>query len=87
LDSFFSSIGFISSVVDTNVYIHKESDNFIIIALYVNDIVLITNDAPHLFLKIKRALNKNFDMTDMSLSPIINLFFSFLGCGVGGKIL
>jgi hypothetical protein len=37
-----------SSVVGTNVYIHKEGDKFIIIAIYVDDLLLVINDPTNL---------------------------------------
>jgi hypothetical protein len=62
----FLSIGFIPNVVDTNVYIHKKEKKSSLLYLF-DDILLITNDAPHLFLKIKHVLSSKFDMTNMGL--------------------
>jgi hypothetical protein len=66
LDSFFSSIGFIPNVVDTNVYIHKKATISSLLHLFDGKLLII-NDAPHLFLKIKHVLNSKFDMTNMGL--------------------
>jgi hypothetical protein len=46
LDSFLISIGFTKSDADTNIYISREGTQFIILAIYVDDTLLITND-PH----------------------------------------
>jgi hypothetical protein len=66
LESFFSSIEFIPNVADINVYIHKKVTISLLLHLF-DDILLITNDAPHLFLKIKHVLSSKFDMTNMGL--------------------
>jgi hypothetical protein len=66
LNSFFSSIRFIPNVVDIHVYIHKNAIISSLLHLF-DDILLITNDAPHLFLKIKHDLSSKFDMSNMGL--------------------
>jgi hypothetical protein len=39
---------FISDVDDTKIYIHKESDELINFAIFVNVSLLVTNDAKNL---------------------------------------
>jgi hypothetical protein len=38
----------VSNVVGINVYIHKEGDKIIIIAIYVDDLLLVINDPTNL---------------------------------------
>lgn len=53
------SIGFISCRADSNIYIKRQGDVFIVIALYVDDTILITNDPSGLLLATKTQLKRN----------------------------
>jgi hypothetical protein len=64
LVQFLLSIGFIHSKVDTNVYLQCDGNNFIILAIYIDDCLLITNDEILLH-KIKHQLSTKFEMTDL----------------------
>lgn len=65
MDSFLLSIGFTKSDADTNIYIGREGTQFIILAIYVDDTLLITNDSHRVFRKTKQALCSQFEMTDI----------------------
>jgi len=64
LFKFLISIGFIVNEADTNVYSRHDDHKFIILAIYVDDCLLITNDND-LLQKTKQQLSLEFDMIDL----------------------
>ena len=70
LDSYLVSLGFTKSEADANIYIYKGDTQFIILAIFVDDTLLITNDEIILLGKTKQSLHSEFDMTD--LGPVLN---------------
>jgi transposase InsO family protein len=65
IDEYFASQSLIKSHVDPNIYVLRRSDgSFIIIALYVDDLMLVSNDMK-LLLKTKRNLAGRFEMKDL----------------------
>lgn len=61
------SLGFIESDADMNVYLYTDGDNFVIIALYVDDALLITNSPGDMLVRVKGMLQKHFEMTDLGV--------------------
>ena len=70
LNTFLLSINFLQSDADTNIYICRQGDKYIILAIHVDDTLLVTNDPNGLLLKTKQALCSEFEMTD--LGPVTN---------------
>ena len=64
LFKFILSIDFTISKVDTNVYLQYASNNFIILAIYVDDCLLITNNNG-LLPKTKQQLSLELEMTNL----------------------
>ena len=65
IDEYFASQSLIKSHLDPNIYVLRRTDgSFIIIALYVDDLMLVSNDMK-LLLKIKRNLVGRFVMKDL----------------------
>lgn len=64
LFKFLISIGFIVNEADTNVYIQQVDKFFIILAIYVDDCILITNNN-YLLQKTKQQLSLEFEMTNL----------------------
>jgi len=62
---FLVSIGFISSTTNSNIYIKRKGDVFILIALYVDDTIIIKNDLSCLLLATKTQFKKEYSMTDL----------------------
>ena len=58
-------MGFILNRFDNCVYIMKSGSSFIILFLYVNDILLATNNI-ELLNKVKIEFSEKFDIKDMS---------------------
>ena len=58
------SYGFIENTIDRCIYIKDSGSKFIILVLYVDDILLAANDVGLLH-DIKKFLSKNFEMKDM----------------------
>ena len=58
------SFGFKENTVDRCIYLKVSGSKFIFLILYVDDILLATNDL-HLLYKTKRFLSNNFEMKDM----------------------
>jgi hypothetical protein len=65
IDSFLLTSGFKKSVVNTNVYIFTQDNRFMILALYVDDAILISNDANRLLKQFQSKLAKEFAMTNL----------------------
>ncbi|KAL0533145.1 hypothetical protein IC582_030360 [Cucumis melo] len=60
-----TSFGFKENIVDRCIYLKISGSKFIILVLYVDDILLATNDFG-LLCQTKEFLSKNFEMKDMS---------------------
>ncbi|KAJ9671559.1 hypothetical protein PVL29_025321 [Vitis rotundifolia] len=60
-----SSFGFEENVMDQCIYLKVSGSKFCFLVLYVDDILLATNDKGLLH-EVKQFLSKNFDMKDMS---------------------
>ena len=58
------SYGFVENTVDTCIYMKVSGSRFIILVLYVDDILLAANDKGMLR-DVKEFLSKNFEMKDM----------------------
>ena len=65
--------GYIKCISDTNVYIKRFKSFIILIGLYVDDLILISNDLPFLNAH-KQLLSSSFSMTDnLDLSYILGI--------------
>jgi len=51
IDIFLLTFGFKKSVANTNLYILKQDNQLMILALYVDDAILVNNDVDGLFEK------------------------------------
>ena len=60
-----TSFGFEENIVDRCIYLNINGSNFIILVLYVDDILFPTNDFG-LLCQTKEFLSQNFEMKDMS---------------------
>ncbi|KAL4011851.1 hypothetical protein IC575_028915 [Cucumis melo] len=60
-----TSFGFKENIVDRCIYLKINGSKFIILVLYVDDILLATNDFD-LLCQTEEFLSKNFEMKDMS---------------------
>ena len=58
------SFGFKENIVDRCIYLKVNGSKFIFLILYVDDILLETNDL-HLLYEMKRFLSNNFEMKAM----------------------
>jgi hypothetical protein len=56
--------GFTPLHADRCVYVRRKADIIIIIALYVDDLLIASSEMPEL-LSIKRKLSQQYDMEDM----------------------
>jgi hypothetical protein len=70
LNSFLLSINFIQTDANSNIYICHQKHRFIILVIYVDETLLITNDPHGLLTKTKQALCFEVEMTD--IGPITN---------------
>ena len=59
-----TSYGFQENVVDQCIYLRVSGIKYIILVLYVDDILLVANDTNFL-LETKQMLSYNFDMKDL----------------------
>ena len=64
IDSFFIEHNFNHGNGDTNLYIHTEGDQTVILALYVDDI-LLTGSSIELILSTKSVLETTFEMSEI----------------------
>ena len=64
LNDFLKSIEFEQSVADPCVYVKKTKDHLVIVAVYVDDLIIIANTSEEMA-KIKEILSVRFKMTDM----------------------
>lgn len=55
--------GYSRLATEANIYTRHQDNHFVIIAIYVDDIVLVSNSTPHL-LQAKAELSSTFEMTD-----------------------
>ena len=62
------SFGFKENIVDWCIYLEVSGSKFIFLILYVDDILLISNDIGLLH-ETKKFLSKNFEMKDMGEAP------------------
>ena len=58
------SFGFKENIVDWCIYLEVSGSKFIFLILYVDDILLVSNDIGLLH-ETKKFLSKNFEMKDM----------------------
>ena len=63
IDDFLKSRGYSKSDADTCVYVKTDGDKFVILLLYVDDLIPVSNDIQLLNAE-KAALCKRFDMVD-----------------------
>jgi hypothetical protein len=63
-DEVIKKLGFVKNVVDNCIYIKIKGSSFIILVLYLDDILLANSDK-NLLHEIKRFLSSNFDMKDL----------------------
>ena len=71
IDTYFLNHGFKHCIYDPNLYVKHVDDNIIIIVLYVDDLI-ITGSQLLLIQNMKSELQKQFEMTDLS---ILHYFF------------
>jgi hypothetical protein len=64
IDNYLIKIGFTRSTADPNVYIYSTNNEFLILAIYVDDTILTTNNV-RLLHYIKTTLNNEFEMSDL----------------------
>ena len=64
-DEVICSLGFRENTVDQCIYLKNSVSRFIILVLYVDDILLTSNDLNFLF-ETKQMLTTHFDMKDLS---------------------
>ena len=64
IDKYFESIGLKKSYADPNIYVLKNDMLYLIIALYVDDLILVSNKLRFL-LTTTADLSKSFDMKDL----------------------
>ena len=60
-----TSYGFVENIVDRCIYMKVSGSKFIILVLYVDDILLATNGVGLLH-DVKKSLPSNFEMKDMN---------------------
>ena len=58
------SFGFVESVIDQCIYLNVSESKVCFLVLYVDDILLATNDKGLLH-EVKQFISENFDMKDM----------------------
>lgn len=64
LDEYLKSLGFVSSGADQCVYVYDDSNAKVILAVYVDDIIILS-DTEKSMQDIKQSLNKRFKMKDL----------------------
>jgi hypothetical protein len=64
------SLGFVRSKVDHDIYSKEEGGNFIYVALYVDDMLLIENNMDAIK-EVKKQLSSKFDMTNLIAAKFI----------------
>jgi len=66
MDSFLLSIGFSRCHSDMNVYILRQGDALLFLAIYVDDLI-VTESTSSIITSIKTNLHDNFSMTELGL--------------------
>lgn len=64
IDTFLLSIGFGKCIADSNVYYCESEGKFVILALYVDDCILASNNI-NMLAEVKKTLMKEFEMSDL----------------------
>ena len=67
MDIFLTSLGFTKSKEDSNLYFKVEDERLVMLLLYVDDLLLIREDA--LILDAKRKLATKFEMKYLWMMP------------------
>ena len=70
LDEVIIRNGFKENVVDRGIYMKVGGSSFIFLVLYVDDILLATNET-HLLVETKKMLCNHFDMKDLSEASFV----------------
>ena len=70
IDEVITSLGFVDNKVDHCVYLKNSGSKLIFLVLYVDDILLSSNDLD-LLNKTKGLLSKNFDMKDLGEASFV----------------
>ena len=63
-DKIITQNGFKENTIDRCIYLRVSGSSYIFLALYVDDILLASND-PDLLIEIKHMLSTHFDMKDL----------------------
>ena len=69
-DEVVSSLGFVENKVDQCIYLKVSGSKFVILVLYVDDILLAANDRSLLF-NTEQMLSKTFDMKDLGEASFV----------------
>lgn len=69
-DSYVAILGFSKFQVDHSVYVKRLDDNFVILTLYVDDVLLIVNNM-NMAKLVKGLLAQHFDMKDFGQTNFI----------------
>jgi hypothetical protein len=69
-DTYILSLGFVRSKVDHCIYLKEEGGNFIYVALYSDDMLLIGNSMDTIK-EVKKKLSSNFNMKDLNAKNLI----------------
>lgn len=64
LDATLLKMGFVKSAADKNLYILKHGESYLLLLVYVDDVLLASNST-ELLDKVKGQFNNKFDMSDM----------------------
>lgn len=63
IDAYLQALGYVSIHADSNVYIKREGTNFVAVAVYVDDIIVMSNSL-RMIHTLKGQLSSEFQMTD-----------------------
>ncbi|GKE11221.1 putative RNA-directed DNA polymerase [Tanacetum coccineum] len=66
LDKYLKSLGFIRCALEYSVYTKKEEGNFLIVGVYVDDL-LVTGSCDRSIQNFKKEMNSKFEMSDLGL--------------------
>ncbi|MCO5594930.1 hypothetical protein L7F22_048965 [Adiantum nelumboides] len=64
--SSFKKIGFSRSAFDANLYVLRENEMYVIIILYVDDLIITSDDKSCIY-ETRKSLSFEFEMTDLGL--------------------
>jgi hypothetical protein len=70
LDTYIISLGFVRSKVDHYIYSKEEGGNFIYVALYVDEMLLIGNNMNRIN-EVKKKLSSKFDLKHLGATNFI----------------